>query len=98
MRIFWSIAFINLFLATVYLASALWVTLNPASGCTVNGVPCNAVGVGALLFYIGGPTLALMGSVLIGARVRRNHPVAALATVVVPLLLLVALVFTLKGA
>lgn len=88
MRTFWSIAFINLFLATVYLASALWVTFNPASGCTVSGVACNAVGVGSLLLYIGGPTLALMGSALIGVRIRRDHPVAALAFVAVPPLLL----------
>jgi hypothetical protein len=92
MRTFWSIAFINLFLATVYLASALWVTFNPASGCTVSGVACNAVGTGAMLLYIGGPALVLMGSVLIGARMRRDHPFAALAVVAVPLLLLVALV------
>ena len=91
MRTFWSIAFINLFLATVYVASALWVTFNPASGCTVNGVACNAAGVGPLLLYIGGPGLALMGSVLIGAHLRRDQPVAALVVVVMPLLLIALL-------
>ncbi|MFZ5843244.1 MAG: hypothetical protein ACOY3E_10145 [Pseudomonadota bacterium] len=98
MRTFWSIAFINLFVATLYTVSALWVTFNPASGCTVNGVPCNAYGVGSLLLYIGGPTLVLVLSVVIGARLRRDRPKTALVLVTATLLLLIAWVFAYRSS
>lgn len=97
MRTFWSIAFINLFVATLYAVSALWVTFNPASGCKVNGVPCNEYGTGSLALYIGGPTLALILSVVIGTRLRRNRPAIAMMLVAAPLLLVAAWWLALRG-
>jgi hypothetical protein len=92
MRTFWPVASINLVLATVFAFSALWVTFNPASGCTVDGQPCISSGFGKLALVIGGPTLALILVVLIGARIRRHSPRAALAVVVTPPLLIAGMV------
>ncbi len=97
MRAFWPMAFLNLFSATVFALSALWVTFNPASGCTVDGQSCNSFSAGTLALYIGGPTLALVLTVVFATWLRRNHPVAALALVASPLLLLIAMVFANRG-
>jgi hypothetical protein len=90
MRLFWPVASINLVLAALYLASALWVTFNPASGCTVDGQPCASAGPLALALYIGAPVAALALVVLIGVRLRRHSPRVAVAWVAIPPLLLVA--------
>ncbi|WP_397573735.1 hypothetical protein [Silanimonas sp.] len=88
MRTFWPVASINLALATVFALSALWVTFNPASGCTVDGQPCVSLGIGTLALFIGGPTLALLLVVVVGARVRHHSPKLALAIVGTPPLIL----------
>lgn len=88
MRLFWPVASINLLLAALYLASALWVTFNPASGCTVDGQPCASAGPLALALYIGAPAAALALVVLIGVRIRRHSPRVAVAWVALPPVLL----------
>lgn len=88
MRLFWPVASINLLLAALYLASALWVTFNPASGCTVDGQPCASAGPLALALYIGAPAAALALVVLIGVRLRRHSPRVAVAWVALPPVLL----------
>lgn len=90
MRAFWTLVSINLLLAALYLASALWVVLNPASGCTVDGLPCIEVGFGWLALSIGGPTAALVAIVVAGLRVRRHRPRAAMITAAIPLLLILS--------
>ncbi len=92
MRAFWPVASINLALAALYATSALWVTFNPASGCTVDGQPCASVGAFTLALYIGAPVLAVALVVLVGVRLRRHSPRAAVAWVAVPPVLLVAVV------
>lgn len=94
MRLFWPVASINLVLAALYLASALWVIFNPASGCTVDGQPCADVGIGALTLYIGAPAMALALVVLIGVRLRRHSPRVAVAWVAIPPLLLAGVMLT----
>lgn len=81
------VASFNIFLAVLYALSALWVTVNPASGCTVDGQPCASFGLGSLILYIGAPPLILLLVVLVGARIRQHRPRAALAMVAFPLLL-----------
>lgn len=88
MRLFWPVASINFLLAALYLASALWVTFNPASGCTVDGQPCASAGPLALALYIGAPAAALALVVLIGVRIRRHSPRVAVAWVALPPVLL----------
>jgi hypothetical protein len=92
MRAFWPVAAINIVLAVLYTLSALWVTFNPASGCTVAGQPCASIGVTRLFLYIGSPALALVAVVWIGVRIRRHSPRAAVAWVASPLLLMGAMV------
>ena len=92
MRAFWPVAAINIVLAALYTLSALWVTFNPASGCVVDGVACASVGAASLFLYIGAPALALLGVVLVGVRIRRHSPRAAVAWVALPPLLLAAMV------
>lgn len=91
-RTFWPVASISLMLATLFALSALWVTFNPASGCTVDGQPCISSGFVKLALVIGGPTLALVFVVLIGVRIRPRSPKAALAVVAAPPLLIAAFV------
>lgn len=92
MRAFWSVASINIVLAALYPLSALWVTFNPASGCTVDGEPCAAAGVANLFLYIGAPALILVAVVLAGVRIRQRSPRAAVAWVAFPPLLVGAIV------
>lgn len=101
MRAFWPVASISLVLAALYTLAALWVTFNPASGCTVDGQPCASVGAVKLLLAIGGPGVALVVAVLLGARLRRHRPRLALAWVAMPPLAIAALVawnFVASGA
>lgn len=91
MRAFWPVASFNIALAALYAISALWVTFNPASGCTVDGLPCASYGPGNLALYIGAPPLSLVLVVLIGVRIRRHSPRAAVAWVALPLLLIGAM-------
>ncbi len=88
MRAFWPVAAINILLAALYALSALWVTFNPASGCVVDGVACASVGVTNLFLYIGAPALLLLAVVLVGVRIRRHSPRAAVAWVAFPPLLI----------
>lgn len=92
MRAFWPVASISLVLAALYTLAALWVTFNPASGCTVDGQPCASVGAVKLLLAIGGPGVALVVAVLLGARLRRHRPRLALVWVAMPPLALAAMV------
>lgn len=92
MRAFWPVAAVNIVLAALYALSALWVTFNPASGCVVDGVSCRSAGVASLFLYIGGPALALFAVVLVGVRIRRHSPRAAVAWVAFPPLLIGAIV------
>lgn len=92
MRAFWPVASMSIALAVLYTLSALWVTFNPASGCTVDGQPCAAVGIAKLALSIGLPPLALLAVVLVGVRLRRHSPRAALAWVASPPMVIVAVV------
>jgi hypothetical protein len=88
MRAFWPVASISIVLAALYMLGAFWVTFNPASGCTVDGQPCASVGVASLLLYIGAPALSLLAIVLVGVRMRRHSPRAAVAWVAFPPLII----------
>jgi cytochrome bd-type quinol oxidase subunit 2 len=92
MRAFWPVASIIIFVAALYLLVALWVTFNPASGCTVDGRPCASVGIASLVLYIVAPALSLVAVVLVGIRIRRHSPRAAVAWVASPLLIISAMV------
>lgn len=88
MRAFWPVASISVFVAIIFTASALWVVLNPASGCTVDGQACISVGFGWLALSIGVPPAVLLTVVAIGLRIRRHSPRAAVALVALPPILI----------